>query len=248
MFRSLTYWAVSMIRFSSESPRAEPLKKLMVIPTQFERDAFIAGLPQFEKTAESLEIGRIQASHIPELDLTVAAGGLGKSQFGVQTQHLIDSTEAWDVVICAGVAGALSDQLEIGDVVVGSETVEHDFFELATGENPRFPGSPDVLQAFRTTSRSDRTFGVHFAGIASGDQTVKTAEKRSELNRSTGAIAVAWEGAGGAKACAFSGAPFVEIRAITDHADSQVSSNIKLNLPLCMRNIASFITDWAKNN
>ena len=44
-------------------------------------------------------------------------------------------------------------------------------------------------------------------GIASGDQTVKTAEKRSELNRSTGAIAVAWEGAGGARAAAINPAP-----------------------------------------
>ena len=31
------------------------------------------------------------------------------------------------MVICAGTAGGLSDDLKIGDVVVATETVEHDF-------------------------------------------------------------------------------------------------------------------------
>ena len=46
----------------------------------------------------------------------------------------------------------------------------------------------------------------------------------------TGALAVAWEGAGGARACHFSGIPFLEIRGITDSADSDAASDFRATL------------------
>jgi adenosylhomocysteine nucleosidase len=71
-------------------------------------------------------MGRLPVVHLPELDVTLACGGLGKVQFAVQTQHLLDVCPAWDLVICAGAAGALVDGLPVGDLVVATETVEHD--------------------------------------------------------------------------------------------------------------------------
>jgi len=55
----------------------------------------------------------------------------------------------------------------------------------------------------------------------------------------TGALAVAWEGAGGARACHFSGIPFLEIRGITDSADSDAASDFGANLEGAMRNVAA---------
>ena len=74
--------------------------------------------------------------------LVVAQGGLGKAQFGIQAQHAIDTMRDRDMVICAGSAGGLSDDLKIGDVVVATETVEHDFkWGILSGKPlPRFPG------------------------------------------------------------------------------------------------------------
>lgn len=64
------------------------------------------------------------------------------------------------------------------------------------------------------------------------------------LHRLTGALAVAWEGAGGARACHFSGIPFVEIRGITDRADSDAASDFEANLGSAMGNVARLITPW----
>ena len=88
-------------------------------------------------------------------------------------------------------------------------------------------------------------FRVHFGAVASGDEDITGAERSRALYESTGALVVAWEGAGGARACAFSGVPFVEVRAVTDTADHHASPDYDANLEVAMNNLAAFITSWA---
>lgn len=57
--------------------------------------------------------------------------------------------------------------------------------------------------------------------------------------------AVAWEGAGGARACKFSGVPFLEIRGITDAADHSAASDFEKNLEVAMYNIALLIVSFS---
>jgi adenosylhomocysteine nucleosidase len=54
-------------------------------------------------------------------------GGHGKTQLAVHTQHLIGQIQDLGAVICAGAAGALDRALKLGDLVVGTSTVEHDY-------------------------------------------------------------------------------------------------------------------------
>jgi adenosylhomocysteine nucleosidase len=107
------------------------MRVLTVIPMQEELEFFLKGCAEQGWKLETCQLGRISATRVPDLGLTVAQGGLGKAQFGVQTQHLIDSEDAWDVVICAGAAGALDDELSVGDVVIGTKTIEYDIRVIA---------------------------------------------------------------------------------------------------------------------
>ena len=83
--------------------------------------------------------------------------------------------------------------------------------------------------------------------MASGDEDVENLDRRTAIRQLTSALAVAWEGAGGARACQFSQVPFVEIRGISDGADSDAASDFRANLKQVMRNIATLIIeigDW----
>ncbi len=86
---------------------------------------------------------------------------------------------------------------------------------------------------------------MHFGAVASGDEDITGAERSSALYASTGALVVAWEGAGGARACEFSQVPFVEVRAVTDTADQDAPSDYDANLEVAMSNLAAFLTSWA---
>jgi adenosylhomocysteine nucleosidase len=102
------------------------MKTLVVMPLQKELDAFVRGCQAHQLQLEQDTIGKLAVTVLPKLDVTLACGGLGKAQFGVQTQHLIDLGPKWDLVLCAGAAGGLADHVAVGDVIIGVETVEHD--------------------------------------------------------------------------------------------------------------------------
>jgi adenosylhomocysteine nucleosidase len=222
------------------------VQRLIVIPIQAEIDGFLQGCTELGLPIEAAQLGRLPVIQLPEHGITVARGGLGKVQFALQTQHLLDAGPDWGVVICAGVAGALVDALAPGDIVVATETVEHDIRnKFGAPLLPRFRSVDGVLTALRQGPSAPSAYTVHFGPIASGDETVVDRERRRELQQLTGALAVAWEGAGGARACQFSGVPYIEVRGITDHANSQAAADFKLHLPSAMRHVARLITAWA---
>jgi len=91
----------------------------------------------------------------------VASGGHGETQFAVQAQYLIGQFPSAELVICAGAAGSLAPELSVGDVVVGAETVEHDYRLLfATRPLPRFPGHGPSIVALRRSAQGMSGFHV----------------------------------------------------------------------------------------
>ena len=55
---------------------------------------------------------------------------------------------------------------------------------------------------------------------------------------------MAWEGAGGARACAFSDVPFIELRGITDTADHNAPADFETNLHVAMDSVAALVAMW----
>ena len=221
------------------------MSKLIITPMREELDFLLQSCTAAGFHAESATVGKLPVIRLPDLGITLAQGGLGKVQFAVQTQHLLDTCSDWDLVVCAGAAGALAEEVSVGDVVVATRTVEHDynnkFNERAL---PKFDGAQAAIAELMSVSHSAKVFSVHFGPIASGDEDVVETERKRALHESTGALAVAWEGAGGAKACAFSGIPFVEIRGVTDTADHNAASDFEQNLEIAMSHLAALITAW----
>lgn len=223
------------------------MKILVVIPTELEHGLFLEALARLGFEYETRRVGKIPVTFFPAGQITVAQGGLGKVQFAVHTQHLLDSQPDWDLVLCAGAAGALLPTLVVGDIIVATETVEHDIHnKFGKPRIPRFGGDPTSLALFRQVTHQFDTFRLHFAPVASGDEDVVEKARQQVLRERTGAVAVAWEGAGGAKACQFSGFPFIELRGISDGADSTAADDFVNNLPHVMKNLASLIVELTK--
>jgi adenosylhomocysteine nucleosidase len=222
------------------------MKILTVIPLQKELDFFIQGCAEQGLAMETSTLGRLPITYLSGLGLTLAQGGLGKAQFAVQTQHLIDCGEGWDVVICAGAAGALDDRLSIGDVVVGTQTVEYDIRnKFGKPLLPQFDSAESVVEDFKRIEMTGSSFKLHSGAIASGDEDIVDVGRRREVRELTGALVNAWEGAGGARASAFSHVPFVEIRGISDGANETAAQDFEKNLQMTMRNVALVVIRWA---
>lgn len=222
------------------------MKLLTIIPTQKELDYFLLACSELGLKSDSMEIGKLTINHFPTIDVAAAPGGLGKTQFAVQTQYLID-TGSWELIICTGAAGALVDNLAVGDVIIATESVEHDIRNrFGKPLLPRFPGDKFILDRCRQFLKNDSAFHLHYGPIASGDEDVVDNKRRTEIQTKTKALVVAWEGAGGARASLYSKIPFLEIRGVTDSAGSNAASDFQTNLKTVMKNVAVVISKIAR--
>ena len=211
-----------------------------LIPTTGEHESFMGAMESLGHRAAPTNIGRIPCLSYWDGRLLVAQGGLGKVDFAVRTLHLIERGPRLDGLICLGTCGALVPELAIGDIVVATETVEHDFNrKLTEGPVPRFESDRALLSAFETarTSLPDDV-SVIYGPIASGDEGIDSSARARELIDKTGGIVAAWEGAGGAKACDFAGVPYIEVRCVSDLADEDAMTDYKENTPKAMNNLA----------
>ena len=119
-------------------------------------------------------------------------------------------------------------------------TVEHDF--KAGRPPPEFEGHAPALDRLRADELlRGHTFTLHFGRIASGDEGIEDIARADALRELTAALVVAWEGAGGARAAAFAGAPYLELRAVSDHAGPGAIDDYRANTPQAMANIAHVI-------
>jgi adenosylhomocysteine nucleosidase len=216
---------------------------LVVCPLEDELNSLIEGLAEQGYTCSPVTVGRVAAFKIGG-GVFLAQGGLGKATFGIRTQYLIDHLDDVNLVVCAGVSGGLHQSLSIGDVVVGTATVEHDFYMKISGRPlPGFDGHEGSITILRNMVRPGQfTFDLHFGVIASGDESIVDSARADEVRASTGAYAVGWEGAGGARACEFSNVPFLEIRGVSDLADHAAPEEFFKNLPSTMKNVASVVS------
>lgn len=221
------------------------MKNLVITPLQEELDALLESLARRGVHHEASSIGRLGVQVFPTLSMVLGYGGHGKTQFGIQTQYLLDQGGNFNLVICAGAAGGLSKGISVGDVIVATTTIEHDYnLRFVTRPLPRFEGDREVIARLQRFHSASGNFKIHFGPVASGDEDIVDSTRAKELCEKTGALAVAWEGAGGARACTFNLVPFVEMRGVTDVANHQAPADYDTNLAIVMNNIADILLWW----
>ncbi|MXY37178.1 MAG: acyltransferase, partial [Dehalococcoidia bacterium] len=117
------------------------MSMLVVAPITAEFEALAGAFGERWGSPVLREAGRVAVREYEAAGVILAEGGFGKVQYGVTTQHLLDHLPDVDLVVCAGVAGALADSVGVGDVVVATATVEHDFYsEVLRRVPPRIDG------------------------------------------------------------------------------------------------------------
>src|SRR4030095_4906123 len=147
-----------------------PQNSVIVTPLQEEYDELYNSLSFHGLKSLSGKIGRLDVCRFPELDLILARGGHGKTQFGIQTQHLLDHAK-FDLIICAGAAGALAPEVRVGDVIIATSTLEHDYNnKFSERPKPRFAGDAKSIEQIKALDLSDANFKVHFGIMAGGDE------------------------------------------------------------------------------
>lgn len=216
---------------------------LILCPLVLELKFFLQSLDEKKIAYTERQVGPLKVYECQELKWLIAQGGHGKTQFAVHTQFLIHQLEIVEQIICAGCAGGLVHGVKVYDLVIAEKTIEHDFqLRFFKRPDPEFPADKSLVSKLQQAAKKlDNTFQIHTGIIASGDEDIVDKARAEELITQTKAIAVAWEGAGGARACKLSQIPYVELRGITDGADANVMPNFEKDLKIVMSNIVQLL-------
>ena len=161
-------------------------------------------------------------------DVVVVKCNVGKVNAAVCTQILIDLFHV-DQIINTGVAGSLNADINIGDIVVSTDAVQHDMdatpLGFVKGEIPYshqfvFPADEDMRRrAVQAVTAAAPDIHVFEGRVCSGDQFIASRPQKEALISAFGGLCCEMEGAAIAQVCCLNDTPFVIIRAISDKAD-----------------------------
>ena len=173
--------------------------------------------------------------------VVLALSKMGKVAAATTATALIERFGAQRIVF-TGVAGGLGTGVQVGDIVVAQDFMQHDFdasplfprYEMPMYGQTRFEGDTALTAQLLTAARlalANEGFAaaypnarVHHGLVASGDRFVSGALESAALRTaltSSGheVLAVEMEGAAVAQVCHDYGVPFAAVRTISDRAD-----------------------------
>ena len=166
---------------------------------------------------------------IGKKNVVVVKSGIGKVNAAMCAQILIDVFKV-EAIINTGVGGSIAKDLAIGDVVISSDALHHDFDCSPLGDPigviPRlkesiFKADENLVQAAYNASVSTILGKTKIGRIVSGDQFIADDSTKEMLCIIFKGDCAEMEGAAIAQVCYLNKVPFVIIRNISDSADSK---------------------------
>lgn len=199
-----------------------------------------------DKNYEKFGAFEFITGHINNTTCVVVKCGVGKVHAAMCTQTLIFKYNP-KFILNIGVAGAIDTNINIGDIVIASGTIQHDFDisvfpnrkkgEISGIDSVEIKCTKWIVDKLLECSKKFQNFKTHNGIILTGDQFINSKTKLLEIKNEFGGIACEMEAGSIAQTCFVNKIDFGIIRAISDNADDD--SHI---------DFYSFIKSSSKNN
>lgn len=184
--------------------------------------------------------------------VVVVRSGIGKVNAGICAQILVDDYRV-DGIINTGIAGSLRAEINIGDIVISTDAVQHDMdavaFGYPLGQIPRmdvfsFEADKELAKlAEDCCHRVIPQVGIFHGRVASGDAFIASHERKTKIVNEFDAFCCEMEGAAIAQAAYLNGIPFLIIRAISDKADDSASMDYPAFEAMAIENSVKLIKE-----
>lgn len=179
-------------------------------------------------------------------DCLLVRCGVGKVNAARTAQIFTDSFKL-ESIINLGSAGSLNNDLNIGDIVIAKNLVQHDFDVTAFGRNKGF--IPDTGMFFdcdsvllqKCMSIKIDSLKIITGIIASGDIFCTDVKMKENINKKFNADCVEMEGAAIAQVCSLNNIPFIVVRSISDTPNGNNQIDFNEYLRFASKNCAEFV-------
>ena len=209
---------------------------------------------------QEIRIKRVAAMDFYEGQLkgkkvVVVRSGIGKVNAGICTQILVDIYNV-AMVINTGVAGSLRNEINIADIVLSTDALQHDMdatgFGYDKGVIPRmetsiFEADEGLVElAASICAKELLDIRVHKGRVISGDQFISDSNKKEWLFNTFNGYCTEMEGAAIAHAAYLNNIPFLIVRAISDKADHSAEMDYEIFEEMAIKNTVKLLTEMIK--
>jgi adenosylhomocysteine/aminodeoxyfutalosine nucleosidase len=185
-------------------------------------------------------------------ELVIAYSKIGKVNSALTAATMIEKFGI-DILLFSGVAGAINEELKIGDLIIATKLCQHDLDITAFGhpygyvpESKVFVETDERLNniARNVAKKLDKKLlsGI----IATGDQFIANPEKKEWIKNTFNADALEMEGASVGFVCDSLGVPFFVLRAISDSADMDAGFDFDKFLEGSAKESAKFLMEMVR--
>jgi len=185
------------------------------------------------KTTEKAML-KFYEGKISGVEVVVLFSGVCKVNAAIATQILIDTYHV-NIIINAGVAGGMSQELEIFDTVISTEVAYHDVApNILTEFHPWletvfFKANQELLDMSKeAVNKFEENYKVFWGRMVTGEAFIAD-EGRQKINEQFAPLTVDMETASIAHVCYVNEIPFIAIRSITDTATHSGTGHFEEN-------------------
>ncbi len=183
----------------------------------------------------------------------IAHCGVGKVNAARATQSLIDNFDV-EYIMNVGVAGSVNDDLDIGDVVIGKHTVQHDFDVTAFRHSKGYvPGVGDCVKCDvelinkiqkSIKNADEKNYKIKVGIVATGDIFCTDIAMKDKIRAKFDAYVVDMECGAIAQVAYLNEVPFIVIRSISDSPNGKNERTFEENLPFACKRFANVLKEF----
>lgn len=189
---------------------------------------------------------KIYLGKIENKNCLLVKSGIGKVNAARTTQILTDRFSI-NYIINTGSAGGLNHKLNIGDIVIGKELIQHDFDVTAFGREKGyipetgkiFKSDKDLIEKCRNIKAEN--IKILEGIIVSGDIFCTDIKMKEKIKTKFRGDCIEMEGAAIAQVCYLNKMPFIVIRSISDIPNGKNEIDFNEYLKIASKNCAEII-------
>lgn len=190
-------------------------------------------------------------------EVVIVKCGVGKVHAAMCTQAMIDLFPV-DGIVNTGIAGSLNAEINIGDIVLAKDALEHDMDVSALGYGPGI--NPDLKEdenifktdvkmleiALAAAKQAELSVNIFTGRVVSGDQFISSKDKKKWLVDTFDGTCTEMEGASIGHVSIMNKVPYLVIRAISDKADDSAEMDYPSFAAMAINNSVALMTEFIK--
>lgn len=206
---------------------------------------------------EKLRCMEFSIGKILDTECVVSLSGVGKVHAAMCAQTLIIKYNP-ELIINIGVAGGISPEIKIGDVVIGKGVIQHDFDvsafpnrkkgEISGIGKVEIPCTEKIISKFKSACKTLKHIKTHYGTILTGDQFINSGKALLNIKSRFGGLACEMEAGSIGQVCFLNNVDFAIIKSISDTANSNSAVDFKAFIKQASEKSSKLLLEFIKLN